>query len=365
MLQREKTFKEKMDLTYRKTIEEKHFMRFPVLLMLKIVLWSHTIWFTFIGGWKKYSFTTFLLVNILVGSSFAYPVFGERDAVILPESVAEAVAAAESTIQLMSDDDISYPDAFFDDESDEEKNDDHHDLDDYDSYSLDEILAERDITENGMETDAENPAAEDYFSLSADELENSPFSADDWRLILVNKQHPIPDDYDYILGTIKGNMQCDERIIDALLMMMQQAQYEDIELVIISPYRDLNQQELLFTRKMNSYMRSGMSYLEAYKRTAHTVTVPGTSEHEIGLALDITSKDYKTLNAGFADTEAGRWLAEHCYEFGFVLRYPLGKEYITGIEFEPWHFRYVGREAAKIMKEEQIVLEEFVEKYAS
>ena len=360
MMQREKTFKEKMELAYRKTAEKKFFMRSMVLFSLQLVLWFHFFWFMLIGGWKKYAFTSFLLVNILVVSSFAYPVFGDREVVVLPETVAEALMAAESTIQLMSDDDAPFPDEFYDDEN--EGNSGHHDLDDYDSYSLDEILAERDMAENG-ENGIKAEETDPSEALAQDELGNVQFSADDWRLVLVNKQHPIPDDYDYTLGIIKGYMQCDERIIDALLLMMQQAQNEGVELVIRSPHRDLDHQEQLFTRKINSYMRSGLSYLEAYKQTAHTVTVPGTSEHEIGLALDITSKDHKALDAGFADTEAGRWLADYSYEYGFVVRYPLGKEYITGIEFEPWHFRYVGREAAKIMKEEGIVLEEFVEKY--
>jgi D-alanyl-D-alanine carboxypeptidase len=191
------------------------------------------------------------------------------------------------------------------------------------------------------------------------------FSADDWRLVLINKQHPIPDDSEYVLGDITGSMQCDERIIDDLLLMMKDAQNDGVNLVIISPYRDLAHQEMLFNRKIDSYVRIGFSYLEAYKRASQTVTVPGTSEHQVGLAIDITSRDYKSLNAGFADTKAGQWLNEYSYEFGFIIRYPLGKEYITGIEFEPWHFRYVGREAAKIIKEQQLTLEEFWEKYVS
>ena len=107
-----------------------------------------------------------------------------------------------------------------------------------------------------------------------------------------------------------------------------------------------------FNNRIKSYMKQGLSYMEAYKATSRVITVPGCSEHEVGLALDITSDSYCELKQGFADTEGGKWLAEHSSEFGFVLRYPEGKEYITSIEYEPWHFRYVGREAAAVMNSE-------------
>jgi len=102
--------------------------------------------------------------------------------------------------------------------------------------------------------------------------------------------------------------------------------------------------------------------MEAYTLASQIVMVPGASEHQLGLALDITSDTYIELLQGFADTEAGKWLAEHCCEYGFVLRYPLGKEDITGVEYEPWHFRYVGKEAATVMTEEGICLEEFMDR---
>ena len=103
--------------------------------------------------------------------------------------------------------------------------------------------------------------------------------------------------------------------------------------------------------------------MDAYKKTSQVITVPGCSEHEIGLAFDITSDTYTQLLQGFGETEEGKWLAEHGHEYGFIVRYPSGKEYITGIVYEPWHFRYVGREAAKIMHDENICLEEFWDKY--
>lgn len=190
------------------------------------------------------------------------------------------------------------------------------------------------------------------------------FSRDDWRLVLINKQHSIPEDYEVSLGkinTLKGIMYCDERIIDDLLDMLQAAQEENIRLEICSPYRDTEYQEMLFDRKIRTYMNRGLSYIEAFQLSSQYVTVPGASEHQIGLALDIVTGSHRTLNAAFGETAAGIWLAENSYRYGFILRYPKGKEYITGIKYEPWHFRYVGVEAATVITEKGITLEEFWE----
>ena len=187
------------------------------------------------------------------------------------------------------------------------------------------------------------------------------FNKNDWNLLLVNKQHTIPEDYEFTLGTIKGSMRCDERIIEPLTQMFAAAKEDGVNLIVCSPYRDMARQEYLFDRKMKSFIRSGMSYVDAYKTASITVTVPGASEHQIGLAVDIISDTYSALDIGFADTSAGQWLAKHSCEYGFILRYPLGKEEITGIQYEPWHFRYVGVDAAKIITEDGITLEEFVE----
>lgn len=138
-------------------------------------------------------------------------------------------------------------------------------------------------------------------------------------------------------------MRCDERVIEDLLLMMQAAKKDGLNLVVRSPYRTSDHQEDNFNTRIRSYMRQGLSYMEAYKATSIVITVPGCSEHEVGLAFDITSDSFIELKQGFADTEEGKWLEEHSYEYGFILRYPSGKEYITGIEYEPWHFRYVGR----------------------
>lgn len=205
-----------------------------------------------------------------------------------------------------------------------------------------------------------------YAELNAVKQENvfekaDAFDKNDWRLILVNKQHPVPKDYTVELETIKGNMKCDARIIGDLIAMFQAADADGVNLAVCSPYRDLARQEWLFERKIKTYMKNGLSYIEAYSLASQIVMVPGASEHQLGLAIDINCDTYTSLDEGFADTKAGKWLAEHCAEYGFILRYPLGREEITGVEYEPWHFRYVGKEAATVIMEQGICLEEFIE----
>lgn len=187
------------------------------------------------------------------------------------------------------------------------------------------------------------------------------FSKNDWRLLLINKQHPVPTDYEFELGTIKGTMQCDARIIDDLHCMLQAAKDDGINLVICSPYRDIERQEMLFNRKVNYYMKTGLSYLDAYRISAQTVTIPGASEHQVGLALDIVSDSYTALDEGFGNTDAGKWLSKNSCNYGFILRYPRGKEHITSISYEPWHFRYVGVEAAEQITKQNLTLEEFID----
>lgn len=231
------------------------------------------------------------------------------------------------------------------------------------TYTIEDILEDTELYLRGEE--AQTEVTEDTETLTADtQSEEEPvFDSSDWRLVLVNKQHPIPEDYSFNLGTIKENMQCDERIIPDLLAMLQAAKDDGVSLLICSPYRNQDRQEWLFDKKIKLYMEQGYSYMEAYKTASQTVTIPGASEHQIGLSLDFFSSDYTLLNEGFGDTEAGKWLAEHSCEYGFILRYPDGKEYITSIEYEPWHFRYVGKEAATIMTQDNLCLEEFWDKY--
>ena len=149
--------------------------------------------------------------------------------------------------------------------------------------------------------------------------EDVEFSRDDWKLILVNKQHSIPDDYVVKLGkikTMKGTQYCDERIIDDLLAMLQAAEDDHVSLQVCSPYRTTAYQEMLFDNHIKKYMKKGLSYMEAFQLSSVAVTVPGASEHQIGLALDIVTPTHQNLTESFADTDAGKWLAENGYKYG-------------------------------------------------
>lgn len=189
------------------------------------------------------------------------------------------------------------------------------------------------------------------------------FDPGDWRLILINKSHSIPEGYKVPLGNIYGSWLCDERVIPDLLSMLKAARDDGASIYVASPYRTPELQVVLYNNKITKFMNTGMTYLEAYKLAGQAVTIPGTSEHEAGLCFDILSNDYKSLSEGFGLTKSGKWLAENAHYYGFILRYPADKEYITTIEYEPWHFRYVGVEAATVMYNEGLTLEEFWEKY--
>ena len=192
------------------------------------------------------------------------------------------------------------------------------------------------------------------------EIDINSFDGSSWEVLLVNKMHPIPEDYYYELGYMKSSwMQLDTRVIEPMEQMIAGARDDGVYIAVVSAYRSHEQQINLFNKNVISYMSSGYSYSDGYMLTSKYVTVPGTSEHEMGIAADILSYDYMYMNQGFAETDAAKWLKEHSWEYGFILRYPKGKEDVTGIIFEPWHFRYVGVEAAYYITSNDITLEEF------
>ena len=207
--------------------------------------------------------------------------------------------------------------------------------------------------------DEEEPAAEP--EVSEDNTDDSvEIDKDDWRLMLVNKQNPVPDGFEPKLCAINGSLYADERIIGDIYRMMDAASDDGVNLMICSAYRSFDRQKSLFDNKINKLMGDGMTYLEAYRIGSMNVTVPGTSEHHIGLALDILTGSYTSMDDGFGETKAGKWLAKNASDYGFILRYPEGKEDITGIVYEPWHFRYVGVKYAKDITKRGVCLEEYL-----
>lgn len=345
------------------------FLRIPAIIGLAVSMLSHRIFMYFKTGMKRFACTVFILMCFMVGNSFAYPVFQEENGFISSEeNSTDMVAQIDSDISLANEQQVEYDQIkVLEDEDviDGYDSGEFHDMENVDKYFLDEILEENTHLDSDTLTKTEEINNEDEANEPSAAREQF-FDEEDWKLVLINKQHPISADYSFSFGTIKtvkGDMECDERIIDELLQMMQAASEEGVNLAICSPYRDLSYQEYLFNRKIKAYMKKGMSYMEAYTLSSQAVTVPGASEHQIGLAIDFISDNYCTLDEGFAETNAGIWLAQHCAEYGFILRYPKGKENITSIEFEPWHFRYVGKDAAMVIMEEGICLEEFWDEY--
>ena len=135
--------------------------------------------------------------------------------------------------------------------------------------------------------------------------------------------------------------------------------------MVCSGYRTVTRQTELFQEKIDELMVDGLTYDEAYTAAATVVAIPGTSEHNLGLAVDICATDYQLLDDAQAETPEQQWLMEHCAEYGFILRYPQGKEEITGIIWEPWHYRYVGVEAATEIMQSGLCLEEYLAQYYS
>ena len=183
---------------------------------------------------------------------------------------------------------------------------------------------------------------------------------EDWNLILVNRTHPIPEDYQVELKNIGSGHKIDARAYDDFRAMIQAAKSEGIYIYVTSSYRDLDKQTELYNKKVESYVTQGYSYENAKEQAGQVVAVPGTSEHHLGLALDLVSSEYRRLDEKQENTKGFKWLKEHSWEYGFILRYPNGETDITGIIYEPWHFRYVGLEAAKEITESGLTLEEYV-----
>jgi D-alanyl-D-alanine carboxypeptidase len=189
-----------------------------------------------------------------------------------------------------------------------------------------------------------------------------------WATRLVNAANPLPDDFSVKTVLIQGyeNRPFDARAADALEAMLADAEAAGCKLYLVSAYRSVERQTALFARKTNYFLQEGFPQDEAEKQAAQWVARPGTSEHNLGLAVDLVSADwYQThndLTADFDQTSAFAWLQAHCAEYGFVLRYPKGKETITGVTYEPWHYRYVGQQAAQELTAQGLTLEEYTER---
>lgn len=176
----------------------------------------------------------------------------------------------------------------------------------------------------------------------------------DWQLILVNAEHPIPKDYEVELTQLANGIFLDSRIYPDLQKMFDDARSEGVHPIVGEGYRTYQAQQQIMKEKIDSFVLEGYSKSDAKKLAREWVAEPGTSEHELGIALDINADE------GSDAWEVYTWLADNAHQYGFILRYPQGKEEITGIDYEPWHYRYVGYEAAQEMYDQHITLEEYL-----
>jgi len=184
---------------------------------------------------------------------------------------------------------------------------------------------------------------------------NTLDTAQPWNLLLVNADNPINYVVEMDLATLNSGEQVDERIVPYLQDMINAAREEGIYPLVTSGYRTTDYQRKLMEEKIESYVLLGYSRKQASELAKEWVAVPGTSEHELGLAVDINADKSLSTNE-----EVYRWLKHNSYRYGFILRYPENKQAITGISYEPWHYRYVGVEAATKMYELNLTLEEYL-----
>lgn len=190
-------------------------------------------------------------------------------------------------------------------------------------------------------------------------------SGTQWNLLLVNREQKLPQGFSVALASIQGGQyQVDARCVDALEQMLDDCRAAGFLPAVCSAYRTEQEQRLLFNRETARWMALGMPLTEAQRAAAKSTAVPGTSEHQTGLAVDLVDSNYWGLDDAQASMPAQKWLMEHCWEYGFILRYPSDKEAVTGIVYEPWHYRYVGLQAARTIHEQGLCLEEYLQNQA-
>lgn len=181
------------------------------------------------------------------------------------------------------------------------------------------------------------------------------------KILLVNKDNPLPQDYEVELKVLPDRVnKASVEAYEPLVEMLEAGKKEGLNFEICSSYRDRKTQEMLYIEDVIKLMRKGYSYENAYHEVGRETMPPGCSEHSTGLAFDIVALDYQLLDDNQEFTKESLWLRDNCADYGFILRYPKDKEDITGISFESWHFRYVGKEAASYIMENGITLEEYI-----
>lgn len=197
----------------------------------------------------------------------------------------------------------------------------------------------------------------DFTLLSLDNITHHVASEDNgWNLILVNRDSYIPDDYQVELTELSNGKKVDSRIYPELQEMFNDARAQGYGLFVREGYRTQEEQQQLMDEKIEAYENEGKSKSEEKKLAEQWVAIPGTSEHQLGIAVDINADTTKS-----SSDDVYNWLAENAHTYGFIKRYPSNKTDITGVINEPWHYRYVGKEAASKIYSQGICLEEYID----
>lgn len=191
----------------------------------------------------------------------------------------------------------------------------------------------------------------------------------DWNLVLVGPYNKITNEIDESqLATISdGSHQVDSRIVDAFNSFSTAATAAGYPLVTVSSFRSVSAQTTVFNNSVAKFEAQGETEEQAIADTKLTITEPGYSEHHTGLAVDIVDQDWYNnypstlLEASYGEQAGAKWIAENAPKYGFIIRYPDGEESITGITYEPWHIRYVGKANAEYITKHNLTLEEFLE----
>ena len=222
--------------------------------------------------------------------------------------------------------------------------------------------------EESREPASSLPVQEEAEESQAQEEKQTDFpdglSRSDWQLILVNAQHPLEEELPVELAEVYG-MSFDARAAADLKAFVDAGEAAGFQVQMVDTYRSFAVSQYNLDRRIDQLMEEGCTQEEAREIALKWIAPPGQSEHNTGLALDVVSVEYRRDNAlldhNFEEDPLFRWLVDNCADYGFILRYPKDKEEITGITYEPWHYRYVGREAARYIMDHQLCLEEFWE----
>ncbi len=198
-------------------------------------------------------------------------------------------------------------------------------------------------------------------------------SKDDWALYVIGNDNPLPADFTVETKSVSGERELDVRCADYAIQMLNDAKEQNVGLFVTSAYRSVEKQTANMQNYISTLISQGYSQEEAKKQAEKEIALPGHSEHNAGLAMDIVSDTYwsnhSDLDESFDKLPQYDWLIENSWKYGFILSYPKGKEDITGFIYEPWHYRFVGLKHAKKIHEvyestgEFLTVNEYIEQY--